>query len=373
MRTRMVITVLALYGLTLPVFADEKPKPVTEKEALAEVDAVLALLAKKAPKPTDDPSAWRLRCASFSRATFGQAYADLPAGAKPAVDAYAHLVLGGTLAKAAEALAFFDEKPVLTTEAAAGGVRNVRCRFKHPLGPGPEFLYGVARKADGGVEIVDVGSKGLLVGVMLRAAWRAAVARKPEDKTPSQTLLLFVSVLTKKTQEKARLVKAKDNLRTLLTLLLTHRMEDISTGWAPYGGKSFVLAVVAHGLLDPAKAGERSVLFSPTAPASIRAAAAAYKEVTVAALKEGRDWSKKMLTTHAGRRNDEAKYKITTDDERRGAIILADLSFDDVVVAAYTDGSVKVLSRKDLGLGPDDPFVVGDKAKSEELRKLSLR
>lgn len=369
---RPSIVVFALLAGALPACAGDDPKHVPESEALAEVRAVLKLALAEKPDPESDPAAYRLRPAAFSRATFGEAYAQLPAAKKKVLDDHAQKGMLGALHDAVRLLNFEadGEIPTLSCAGASGGGRLVSFRQGTH-----EFLYRVARAKAGGVEVVDIGEGESLVGATLGSAWAAALARKPDGTTKDEALLLFVSRLERNTQEKARQEKArrekaKDNLRVLIMHIVR---ESRSGGLPPYGGRSFVLSVIANGNLNAGAAEERALLFGPAVPASDRAEAAAYREVTKAALAEGRDWSKKGLTTHAGRRNDEAKYKISLPSQLFGTIILADLSFEDVVIAGYTDGEVKELTREDLGLGPDDPFTVGDGAKSELLKKLSLR
>ncbi len=362
---RLPILLCALLATITPGFAGDEPQPVTESEALAEVRAVLELALAKQPGLKADPADYRLRPASFSRATYGKPYTDLPAAKRKAVDGYAAVLMAALLHEAADHMHFKGKVPPLRCTGAAGGSPQVACSL-----PGKEYLYRVARTPQGGVEVVDVGADGLFLGEKLSAIWTAALARKPEGTTDSEALLQFVSALVEKTKHKARLAQAKDNLRSLIAIMLSR---SIMRGWPPYGGKSFVLSVVAYGSLDVSQAENRAVLFGPSVPASERAKAAAYKAVTRATLAEGRDWSTQGLTTHAGRRNDEAKYKVTVADLKRDAVILADLTFEDVVIAGYTSGAVKVLTREDLGLGPKDPFTVGEQAKSELLKKLSLR
>ena len=65
------------------------------------------------------------------------------------------------------------------------------------------------------------------------------------------------------------------------------------------------------------------------------------------------------------------RYKITPEEAKEGAPLIADLSFPDVAIIGFTDGSVRVLTRKDLGLESGDPIIVGASSKSELLKKLS--
>jgi len=367
MRRRALVVGVVLALLASPLLAEDEARAVAKEEALAAVRLVLAQVREKAPKPGDDPAPWGMRPAAFSHAVFGGAYDQLADDRKPVVDAYARFALGAFLGEVAESLAVSRAEPVLTTTASEAA-QAVTCTIRKRT-----FLFVVARTSPDAVSIVDAGVKEMLLGATVRTAWKAALDRKPEHVTSGELLVGFVHTLVAKMQDRAHKARAKDNIRTLVTLMLARRTQSVRGGWPPFGGKSFVLSVVAYGDLDARKPGDTAILFSPNVPESARAPAEAYKEVTVGALKEGRDWSKLLLTTYAGRRNDERDHLITPDQERIGAILVADLSFDDVVIAGYSNGVVKELTRADLGLGPDDPFTVGDEARSEELRNLSLR
>jgi hypothetical protein len=171
---------------------------------------------------------------------------------------------------------------------------------------------------------------------------------------------------------KAAIVKSKDNIRTLIMLMISRRTATVSGGYPRYSGKNFILSLVATNQLDRRNKANLEVLFSPADKkfSLKKAGVEAFKDVTKLSLKEGK-MSFSNLTSYAGRRNGERAWMVTPDQEKVGTPLVADLSFPDVAIVGFTNGSVKTMTRKELGLSPDDAIIAGDHSKSELLQKLS--
>lgn len=161
------------------------------------------------------------------------------------------------------------------------------------------------------------------------------------------------------------------NLRDLASLMMSRSDGRVNGKWPPYSGKAFVLALVADGSMHHRNTRALSRLFAPTQrPADFNALLDDYRRVTAESLRAGMDV--RHLTSYAGRRNAEEAYGLTQASVDEGAAILADLlSIPGKAIVAFADGGVEILTRKDLGPGPDDPIVVGDASKSPILRALS--
>ena len=171
-------------------------------------------------------------------------------------------------------------------------------------------------------------------------------------------------------QRKARIVKSSDNISGLLKVFIGTRMVHLP--WPPYSGKRFVLSLATRGALDRRDPKQLVMLFSPgdsTRSLADAGGVAAYEAVTKDSLRDdGPDVSR--LTSYVGRRNSEPDRKLTSEQLLAGAPVIADLSFKDIAIVGFTTGEVKVMSREQLGLGPDDPIVAGDASKSAILRVL---
>jgi hypothetical protein len=77
------------------------------------------------------------------------------------------------------------------------------------------------------------------------------------------------------------------------------------------------------------------------------------------------------LTSYVGRRNAEEAYRLTEARPATPQPLFADLHWPDGAIVAFTDHSVRRMSRAELGLGPDDPIVAGESSRSPILRQLS--
>ncbi len=361
----LLLVALAWFGTA---DADEGPAvkeaaPVSAESAHAYVRRLAKAARAKKEGLGPEPSDWGVRPSALSRWVFGTDYDNLSATQKRPVDTYSWLVTLGMLRTMYKGrLAPLD----LSSEVIDDGLRLV-------FVPGGRWTLEVVlahSEVDGQLDIVDIGVAGTRLGNRLKGAWSGIAARSDAKVDRSALLLDLVATLTKKTHEAARKAKSKDNIRSLVVLMLVRVTEK---GWKyyPYGGKCFVLGAVASGDLDRSNANNLAILFSPNVAKSERAPVEAYKDVTRDALKAGHDCSK--LTSYAGRRNNERAHIVSAREESQGTILIADLSFKDVVIAGFSNGRVAELTRDQLGLGPDDPITVGDESKSPMLKKLSLK
>jgi hypothetical protein len=133
-----------------------------------------------------------------------------------------------------------------------------------------------------------------------------------------------------------------------------------------YGGRNFVLSVVANGDVHWEPPGNRDVFFSPWVPEADRPAPDEYEAITHESLRTRRF---PRFTSYAGRRI--ADPDDGSDGDEGLVPLIADLSFREGAIVGFADGTVKWMDREALGLGPDDPLVVGETSKSPILRRLS--
>jgi prepilin-type N-terminal cleavage/methylation domain-containing protein len=193
-------------------------------------------------------------------------------------------------------------------------------------------------------------------------------------------LVSMVVVLIPTIQEKANQTKSKDNVKSMITLMLAKRTGKISGGWPRYSGKNFILSLVANNQLDRRNKQNLEILFSPGDPLYTIELVDLdrYKDVTSAALKNETDFHE--LTSYAGRRNGDREHLITSDDEKRGVLIVCDdddgpLHHTDGIVAGYTNGAVRFIEWEELDMAaPEDarnpaPFL-GDDASNPELQHM---
>ena len=138
--------------------------------------------------------------------------------------------------------------------------------------------------------------------------------------------------------------------------------------WPLYGGKNFVLALVAHKLIDIRNPDNLEIFFCPEpGEQRTRPTREAYERVTKETLTRRRF---PELTDFAGRRNDEPAYRLRRDEDAAVEPILACV-LGDIVVVGFSDGAVRRMDRDDLGLEPDAEIVFGEASASPLLRKLS--
>lgn len=160
-----------------------------------------------------------------------------------------------------------------------------------------------------------------------------------------------------------------DHLRQMSTILAERSRSD---GWPDHGGKAFVLSLVADGVVDEDEPENLEVFFCPACgmPQFERRMLDAYEGLTPATLDQT---YLHALTAYAGRRNDEAAYRLGPEGEDAAdEPVLACLCHPRVALVAFADGSARVLEKEELGLGPDDRVVVGEASKSPILKKLSF-
>jgi hypothetical protein len=141
-------------------------------------------------------------------------------------------------------------------------------------------------------------------------------------------------------------------------------------GWPPYGGRNFVLSLIADGVVDPeAPAVQR--MFLALHPAERPPHGVCWREIDHASLKERRH---SELTVFAGRRNDEAGYRLTQGGNPDTEPILAyvDLKHRRIVIG-FADGYARAFRLSELGIPVDGQVRYGDSAEHPMLRKLSSR
>lgn len=154
------------------------------------------------------------------------------------------------------------------------------------------------------------------------------------------------------------------NLALILSMLAERR------GWPPYGGRNFVLSLVANRSIDIRNPDNLPIFFCPNGHEAGNAPERAdYEKVT----KEALAWRRfPRLTDFAGRRNDETEYALKGDESDADEPILA-CRWHDGVVVGFGNGRARYLDRDDLGLAPEEPIVFGAGSSSALLRKLSDR
>ena len=248
----------------------------------------------------------------------------------------------------------------LTSEAAPDSARKVT----YGAGEAKGFLvWGRGRE---GLRLTSFGKAGGQATMSVLGIFRTERGLAP---------LAFMEMLAKRVRKMkpSGVVISMDNIRSMIIFMIARRTERVSGGYPPYSGKAFILSLVATGQLDRRNAANLEILFSPgDKQLSLKKAGVeTYKEISKASLKKGMDVSK--LTSYAGRRNSEPEHLVTSDQERQGTPLIADLSFPDMAIVGFSNGSVKTMTREELGLDLTDPIVVGDASKSKLLKKLSSK
>jgi hypothetical protein len=167
-------------------------------------------------------------------------------------------------------------------------------------------------------------------------------------------------------REKAARAKAADNLSSVIKFLL-------ASGERPeFHGKRSLLSLVASGRIDARHEGNLEVLFSPrdsTRSVAKAGGAEAFRRMTIETLRDP-SFDPRPFTSYAGPRSvpDGERAAI---ESRHGTPLLADLSFGDGALVAFTDGRVAFLTREDLGLSAGSRIAVGPSSASLLLRSLS--
>jgi prepilin-type N-terminal cleavage/methylation domain-containing protein len=189
-------------------------------------------------------------------------------------------------------------------------------------------------------------------------------------------VVALVPVIT----EKGNQTKSKDNVKNIITLMLTRRTGKVSGGWPRYNGKNFVLSVIATGDLDQRRKENLEMLFSPgdVIYTLEDTDLTRYKDVTRTSLKSNGDFHE--LTSYAGRRNQERDFLVTPDQEKMGTMIVCDdddgaVHHPDGLVCGYTSGDVRYLEWFEFDMqkpeDPDNPDeFLGDASSHDELQKM---
>jgi len=181
-------------------------------------------------------------------------------------------------------------------------------------------------------------------------------------------------------QEQARITQSRDNVGSLVKLMIARRTARVGAGWPPYNGKNFVLDVVASGQLDARNPQNLEILYSP-GDVLYRldlVESERWQDITRKALRNGLDC--RDFTSYGGRRNAERQCLLTPDQEKMGAMMLCDdddgpLHHPAGIVVGYTHGGARFLEWDDLDMArPADadhpePFL-GDAASHPQLAKL---
>ena len=77
------------------------------------------------------------------------------------------------------------------------------------------------------------------------------------------------------------------------------------------------------------------------------------------------------LTSYLGRRNGEKAHTLTAAELERGAPVIADLSFPDGAIVGFTSGTVKWMTREDLGIPAGQPIAPGEASPSEIMKQFA--
>lgn len=171
-------------------------------------------------------------------------------------------------------------------------------------------------------------------------------------------------------RRQARIKKSADNLRSIVLMYIASGA-GMEKPWPKFSGKRLALWPVATNLLDRNDPRNLEILFSPEDTArSVEKAGgpAGFGAITMASLRDaGVDVAR--FTSYVGRNS--AEHPLTAAELSESAPVLADLSFGDVAIVAFTSASVKTMTKAELGLDPDDPLTVGPTSKSPILRVFS--
>ncbi len=158
-----------------------------------------------------------------------------------------------------------------------------------------------------------------------------------------------------------------DNIRKILTAL----NKPNTGGYPPYSGKAFIVALVADGRLDVRGEAHLEILFSPADRHRSLASVGRSRYDAIASGEFSRVDDFSDLTSYAGRRNAEAAYRLASEDGSGSEPLVADLHFRDVAIVGFANGSVRVMTRSQLGLGDGDSIAAVADSNSGILRALS--
>jgi prepilin-type N-terminal cleavage/methylation domain-containing protein len=193
-------------------------------------------------------------------------------------------------------------------------------------------------------------------------------------------LATMVVALVPVIREKSNQTKSKDNVKSIITLMLTRQMGKVSGGWPAYNGKNFVLSIVATKDLDRRRKENLELLFSPgdTWITLEKIEMKRYEDVTKAALKNDTDFHE--LTSYAGRRNREREFLITADQLKMGTMLVCDdddgpVHHSDGLVCGYSSGDVRFKEWEEFDMDqPEDPDnpdeFLGDASSHDMLQRM---
>lgn len=225
---------------------------------------------------------------------------------------------------------------------------------------------GLAVSAAGFVALASIGVR--QVGGALPGRWIAARAAIRPVLSVVLAITVALYVVTPRTQHPPQPSTPPSIEHARWLAIIFSERAYHQRPWPPYGGRNFVLSLVAHKLIDVRNPQNLEIFFCPGSPdAQPMPPRAAYEEVTKESLAAQRFPN---LTDFAGRRNDEPAYRLQPGDHEREVPILGCRMVDGAIVG-FSNGRVRWLDRENLGLGPDDPIVFGDASKSPMLEPLS--
>ncbi|MGE0193717.1 MAG: hypothetical protein AB7T63_16960 [Planctomycetota bacterium] len=158
---------------------------------------------------------------------------------------------------------------------------------------------------------------------------------------------------------------AMHRVRTLFSAL------QPGTRWPEASGPDFVIALARRHLGEVTRPSQLAILQAVAGPPVVLddAALARWKQAATAT---GSDEALRRLVTLAGRRNADPAYRLTQNRIEEGAIVLADLSLPGVVIPAFADGGVEILTPEDFAVTPGAPLVAGDGSPSAKLKALEV-
>ena len=149
------------------------------------------------------------------------------------------------------------------------------------------------RQAPRGPLLIDGGAAdGPLMSEAAVAAWQVGGGKPAE----------LIAKLHASIKNRKQIEYSKDNLRTIVTLMIARRAGRATLGWPPYSGKNFVLSLVATNQIDQRNPRNLEILFSPADKtlSFAKLGPDPYKEITKKSLKAGMDFH--AFTSYAGPR-----------------------------------------------------------------------
>lgn len=179
--------------------------------------------------------------------------------------------------------------------------------------------------------------------------------------------LVAVGVLCYEGHSPPRRSVCHSNMKNI-TILLAGR--GLDKAWPRYGGKNFVLSLVAYGDVDCRNPRNLEVFFCPQSGMRIPSLAE-WEDVTLEGLRTKRF---EAFTCFAGRRNDEDAYRLSGNESEDDEPILGYRDpLGKYVLVGFASGYVRWYSVNELNLAPGEALAFGDASSNGMLRKLSDR